>query len=34
MAIEITWLKLQSNRVIQKVCLEEEIEGKFHQNWD
>jgi hypothetical protein len=22
------------NRVIRKVCLEEETKGKFHQNWD
>jgi hypothetical protein len=23
-----------SNRVIQMVCPEEEMKGKFHQNWD
>jgi hypothetical protein len=27
-------LFLIADRVIRKVCLKEEIKGKFHQNWD
>jgi hypothetical protein len=26
--------RLNSIRVIRKICPEEETEGKFHQNWD